>query len=379
MSRIRRVFEATFGRAPDTVWAAPGRVNIIGEHTDYNDGLALPTALPQTTVAAVARRGDDVVRVADVHLDDPPITIADVRPGTVEGWATYPAGVVWALRDGGHAVRGFDILIDGTVPVGSGLSSSAALECSVAGAVDELAGLDIDRSDLARIAQHAENDFAGAPTGIMDQSASLLCTEGNALLLDCRDLSTRQIPFDLAAAGLALLVIDTRAPHSHVGGEYSARRRSCERAAAALRVRALRDLTPGDLDGGGVRGLDEVTRRRVRHVVTEISRVEQTVARLEKGAVRQIGPLLTASHISLRDDYEVTIPQLDTAVEAALAAGALGARMTGGGFGGCAIALVPADAMDRVQQSVQEVFAAKGFGAPGFLVAPPSAGARKLI
>lgn len=369
-------FGAAFGHAPDTVWAAPGRVNVIGEHTDYNAGFSLPIALPLRTIAAVGRRKDPTVRVCSAQRPGEMVVLEELEPGAAETWAAYVAGVVWAIRHHWKEIGGFDILVSGGVPEGSGLSSSAALECAVAGAVDELSGLGIPRAALARLCQRAENDYVGAPTGIMDQTASLLCEEGHALLLDARSGGVSQVPFNLRAEGLALLVIDSRAPHAHADGEYADRRRTCEEAAAALGVSSLRDVSEADL--GSISVLDEVALRRVRHVVTENARVLRTVALLEDGRIREIGPMLTASHASLRDDYEVSIPRIDAAVDAALDAGAYGARITGGGFGGCVIALADAEAISQVQAAVQRTFAANDYGEPGFFTVVPSAGAHRL-
>ncbi|GAA2754941.1 galactokinase [Actinopolymorpha rutila] len=370
-------FESAFDGSAAGIWAAPGRVNLIGEHTDYNDGYVLPLALPQGVAAAAATRSDGLVRMASRQADGRvEVRLDALKPGAVDGWAAYVAGMVWSLREAGHDVGGLDILVDGDVPLGAGLSSSAALECATAIAVSDLYGLKIDRTTLAGLAQRAENDFVGMPCGIMDQSASLLCTREHLLFLDTRTLGTEQVPFDLGAHGLALLVVDTRAPHRLVDGEYAARRRTCEEAAAKLGVRALRDVE--GLQAAMDQLSDTVVARRVRHVVTENARVLATVERLRTGSPRDIGPLLTASHESLRDDYEVTVPELDKAVEAALDAGALGARMTGGGFGGCVIALVDADAADTVAGRVTEAFAAAGFNAPSSFMAQPSQGARRI-
>jgi galactokinase len=368
-----------FGREPECVWAAPGRVNLIGEHTDYNDGFVLPFALPHRVVAAAAGNGTQRLRVVSVQRDRRvEVDVAGLAPGAVEGWAAYVVGVVWALRDAGHQVGGLDLVVDGDVPSGAGLSSSAALECAVALAVDEVFGLGIERSVLARLAQRAENDFVGVPCGIMDQSASLLCTDEHVLFLDTRSGETEQVPLDLDPAGLALLVVDTRAPHRLADGEYAARRRDCERGAAALGVPYLRDVAADDLPAALARIDDATTRRRVRHVVTENARVLEVVERLRAGRVGDIGPLLSASHESLRDDFEVTVPELDTAVAAALGAGARGARMTGGGFGGCVIALVDADRCDRVADAVRAAFAERGFTAPDWFVTRASPGAHRL-
>ncbi|SCG43290.1 galactokinase [Micromonospora inositola] len=373
-------FRQRYGAEPAGRWAAPGRVNLIGEHTDYNDGFVLPFALPLRTVVAAAPQDGERWTVWS-ELADSPVefgaTEAD-QPGRVTGWAAYVAGVVWALRAAGHAVPGARLAIASDVPLGSGLSSSAAIEAAVLAALVELGGLNLPAERRPRLAQRAENDYVGAPTGIMDQSAAIRCREGHALFLDCRTESVEQIPFDLDAAGLAVLVIDSRAPHRHADGEYASRRKSCERAAELLGVPALRDVSPADLDAALTRLDDDEMRRRVRHVVTEDQRVLHTVALLRAGRIRDIGPLLTASHASMRDDFEITVPEIDTAVEAALAAGAHGARMTGGGFGGCVLALVEASSADAVARAVVEAYAERGFATPGTLTVLPSAGATRL-
>ncbi|MFE2757239.1 galactokinase [Actinosynnema sp. NPDC059335] len=357
----------------DGVFEAPGRINLIGEHTDYNDGFVLPIALPHVARVTAARRDDGVLRVSSRQASGvAEVRVVDLAPGVVTGWAAYVAGVVWALREAGHPIGGFGLLVDGAVPLGAGLSSSAALESATALAVTELSGVSLDRRELARIAQRAENEFVGMPCGIMDQSASLLARERHALLLDTRTLETEHIPFDLAPVGLTLLVVDTKAPHRLVDGEYAARRRDCHRAAELLGVPALRDL-----DGVG-HDLPERLARRVRHVVTENERVTRVADLLRAGRVREVGPLLTASHVSLRDDYEVTVPELDVAVDALLSAGALGARMTGGGFGGCVIALVAEADVAACGAAVREAFAGRGFAAPECWTATAAAGARRV-
>ena len=376
LQRAQHIFHESFGGDPDGVWSAPGRVNLIGEHTDYNGGLALPIALPHRTYAAVRVRPDAVLRVVSDGMPGGPVTVplADVGPGSPVGWAAYVAGVFWALREAGYAVPGADVAVASAVPVGAGLSSSAALECSVGAALSDLAGLGLladvaGRRRLAAACQRAENDVAGAPTGGMDQVASVLGTAGHALLLDCRDGSTRAVPFDLSAHGLALLVVDTRAPHALVDGQYAARRHTCQEAAAALGVSTLRELEIGVLAQALSRLPDPVTRRRVRHVVTEIDRVSRFAAAVEAADWRTAGALMVASHESLRDDYEVSCRELDLVVDSALAAGALGARMTGGGFGGCAIALIEASAAGEVERTVVAAFRRAGLTAPApFLV-----------
>ncbi|WP_238006081.1 galactokinase [Dactylosporangium sp. AC04546] len=362
----------------DAVWASPGRVNLIGEHTDYNDGFVLPFALPHSTVVAARRRAEPGWTVTSEQTGE---TVA-FQDEKVEGWAAYVAGIVWVLREAGHDVPPADLWITSDVPFGAGLSSSAAIECATMAVLVDLirasGGADLPMQLRPRLAQRAENEYVGAPTGIMDQAASTLCRAGHALFLDCRSLATEQVPFDVAEAGLAVLVIDSKAPHAHVTSEYAARRRSCEDAAKLLGVTALRDVDVAGLDDALAQLDDEVMRRRVRHVVTEDQRVLDTVAALRAGNLRAVGSLMTASHESMRDDYEITVPQVDTAVRVALEHGAYGARMTGGGFGGCVLALVNEDEHESIAAAVREAFAANGFAPPDSFVVTPSAGTRKI-
>jgi len=363
------------------VWEAPGRVNLIGEHTDYNDGFVLPFALPQRTTVTARRLPGAPRWTVRSGRADAPVSFApsDLQPGRVGGWAAYVVGVVWALADAGHDVPGADLAVESTVPVGAGLSSSAALECAVLTALCDLGDLDVPVADRPRLAQRAENAYVGVPCGVMDQAAATLCRAGHALFLDCRSLAAEQVPFDLAADGLALLVVDSGAPHAHVDNEYAARRATCEQAARDLGVPALRDLDEvADLETALASLPDPVARRRVRHVVTEDRRVRETVAALRAGRTRDIGPLLTASHASMRDDYEITAPAVDLAVEVALDAGALGARMTGGGFGGCVLALVEAGAADGVRDRIAGEFAAHGYPPPPSFLASAAPGARRV-
>ncbi|MGY1671316.1 galactokinase [Geodermatophilus sp. SYSU D00710] len=376
-ARAADAFTGRFGTAPEGVWAAPGRVNVIGEHTDYNGGHVLPVALPHTTRAAVARRDDGrlVLTSAQHPGADADVAVADLTPGTPGGWAGYPAGVVEQVR--ASVPGGLSLFVDGDVPAGAGLSSSAALECAVALAVSDLFGLGLRPDDLVDVARRAENDFVGAPTGILDQSASVLCTAGHALHLDTRDRTWQQVPLDLEAAGLALLVVDSGTTHDHAESGYGDRRRQCEEAARRLGVELLCDVRDvaglAALDDGTAEG--EVLLRRARHVVTEDARVAEVVDLLRGGAdPRAIGPVLTAGHASLRDDFEVSVPELDTVVEVALDAGAHGARMVGGGFGGSAVALVDAGSVDAVGTAVAE-----RAGAPRSYAVVPSAGARRLL
>jgi galactokinase len=372
-------FGRRYGAEPTGLWAAPGRVNLIGEHTDYNEGFVLPFALPMRTIAAASAGGDGWSVCSS--LADEPISfgVDEVdRPGAVEGWGGYVAGVIWALRDAGFTVPPARLAIASDVPVGAGLSSSHALECAVLTALADLGGLEIAIEERPKLVQRSENIYVGAPTGIMDQSASLRCTADHALFLDCRSYEVEQIPFDLSAAGLAILVINTNAPHQHSDGEYGARRKSCEEAAAILGVPALRDVSAGDLPAALARLDDDVMRRRVRHVVTEDQRVLDTVALLRQGRVREIGPLLTASHASMRDDFEITVDQVDVAVQAALDAGAYGARMTGGGFGGCVLALIDADRAEATAAAVDAAYEARGFTPATSWIAVAGPGAARL-
>jgi galactokinase len=383
---VGELFRSRFGGAADGVWLAPGRANLMGEHTDYNQGFVLPFALGQGIAAAAARRSDGRLVVYSAQEPDAvlDVVLADLAPGQVTGWAAYPAGVAWSLAAAGYEVLGACLAIDSDVPAGAGLSSSAALECATALALTELAGLRVDRRELAAIARRAENDFAGVPSGIMDQSASLLGERGHALLLDCRSLETSQVPFDPGASGAELLLINTRASHQLTAGAYAERRAECEQAARLLGVPSLRYLTAvADTS----RLTDPVLRRRVRHVVTDDQRVLEVVALLRSGsadAYPQIGRLLTQAHASLRDDFEVSWPEADLTVDAALAAGALGARMIGGGFGGSVLALVGSAAEVRaavaeaVRAAVAEAFARRSWTAPQFLSAVPSDSARRV-
>ncbi|MFE3161473.1 galactokinase [Streptomyces sp. NPDC059224] len=378
--QVRDGFTELYGTAPEGIWSAPGRVNLIGEHTDYNDGFVMPFALPHVTTAAVSRRTDGVLRLhsADIEGGVAELALDALEPGTDHEWTAYPAGVVWALREAGHPVTGADVHLSSTVPTGAGLSSSAALEVVIALALNDLHQLGLARWQLARLCQRAENVYVGAPTGIMDQTASACCEHGHALFLDTRDLSQKQIPFDLAAEGMRLLVVDTQVKHAHSGGEYGKRRAGCEKGAALLGVDALRDIAYEDLDAAlGRLGDEEEVRRLVRHVVTEDHRVERVVSLLEAGDTRAIGPVLTEGHASLRDDFRISCPELDLVVDTALAGGALGARMTGGGFGGSAIVLTEASDVDTITKAVEEAFAAAGFKVPRTFEAVPSAGARR--
>jgi galactokinase len=351
-------------------------VNLIGEHTDYNEGWVLPVALDRGVVVAAARRDDGVLDIRSRQAPGDParLPLASLAAGSVTGWAAYPAGVAWAMRAGGHAVGGASLVIDSDLPRGAGLSSSAALECATALALAGLYGLSVPRHELAELARRAENEMAGVPCGIMDQSASLLSEAGHALLLDCRSGESTPVPFDPAAEGLGLLVVDTGVRHALTDGGYALRRQECERAAKALGVSALRDVA-GAAQVSGI--ADPVLARRARHVITDNLRVHEAVALLKAGDLAGLGQVLHASHVSLRDDFEISWAQADVAAAAAEHAGALGARMAGGGFGGSVIVLVRgAGAM--VFAAVAAEYTKRGWPPPRFLAATPAAGASRL-
>ena len=393
------LFRDAYGYEPRGVWSAPGRVNIIGEHVDYNGGPCLPIALPHRAFVALSPRSDRTVRLVSTQTREA-IDVLDLdvigpkgTPGELANhWTAYLAGVAWALEQAGYGpLPGFDAALWSCVPLGGGLSSSAALECATAVALDEVCGLglagslegpnDEGRKVLVEAAQAAENQIAGANTGGLDQTASLRCRQGHALALDCRDMSARQVPFDLSAVGLELLVIDTRAKHSLADGQYGSRRADCEESARILGVGQLVDVE--DLDEASAALGDDRLVARTRHVVSEIARTRAFIELLDEGPLEGMrlavaGALMNDSHDSLRDDYEVSCEELDVAVEAARAAGAHGARMTGGGFGGSAIALVSADAVLDIAQAVARAYETRGWETPHFIRALPGAPAGRL-
>lgn len=393
-AEARALFARLTGQEPTGLWSAPGRVNLIGEHTDYNDGFVFPFAIDFRTVVAVGARDDGRIRVVST-FDEVPVEVAladldallPARRDEIVEWARYPLGVAWALRqltrdaadgdpDASASLTGIDIALASDVPVGAGLSSSAAIEGATAAALNDIWGLGLDRVTLAQAGRRAENEAVGAPTGIMDQMASMLGESDAGIFLDCRSLEADVVELGFAPAGLELLVIDTRVTHAHSTGGYRERREACERGAAIMGVPALRDLSVDDLPRAQEL-MDDVTFRRVRHVVTEDQRVLDAVRTLRADGPRTIGPLLDASHASMRDDFEISVPELDLAVDTARAAGAVGARMTGGGFGGSAIALVDGDLVPEVTAAVEAAFAAAGFAAPHIFTVHPSDGARR--
>ena len=375
-----RAFEERYGRRPDGVWSAPGRVNLIGEHTDYNDGLVFPFAIERRTWAAVGMREDRLLTVRSGAMPEPAQASLDaLDPSEFDGWSAYVFGVVWAMRERGVSLDGrvgVDIMLTSDVPLGAGLSSSAAIECGVALALNDLWDLGLSRRELIYVCQLAENGAVGAPTGNMDQTASLMGEAGHGVLIDVRAETAEPVALHFADENLELLVIDTRVHHEHATGGYGARRRSCEEGAAAMGVPSLRDLAESDLPRAA-EVLDDETFRRIKHVVTENARVARTAQVAQADGPRAIGDLLVQSHASMRDDFEISVPELDLAVETALANGAIGARMTGGGFGGAAIALIDVGRAEEVGAAIEAAFADSGFTAPIIFVVNPAAGAHR--
>lgn len=374
-------FNQKYDREPAGVWSAPGRVNLIGEHTDYNEGFVFPFAINRRTYAAVAPRQDDMICVASSFSKETfQIAISDIKQDDAYGWAAYPFGVAYAVAklSGKKQTLGFDIFIDSDVPVGAGLSSSAAIECAVGLALNELWDAGLDKKALARAGQLGENEIVGAPTGIMDQTASLFGELDHAVFIDCRTLEATPVELGFAEAGLELLIIDTKVAHRLVDGGYAARREACEAGAATMGVASLRDLSVADLPRAE-ETLDDLTLRRVRHVITENARVQKTIATLKAHGPKAIGALLHESHESMRDDFEISIDELDTAVETAIRHGAIGARMTGGGFGGAAIALTPVEKISEVTLSVLAEFEALGYAKPEIFAVSAAPGAKREL
>jgi galactokinase len=372
---LANTFTAIFSGNPEIVCEAPGRVNLIGEHVDYCDGFVMPFAISDRTYAAIKRRSDRKILISSMQRPNEifETSLDDLQPSGGGDWERYICGVIWAFGD--HITSGLEILIDGHVALGAGLSSSAALECSVAFGLDQLFETGFSLAQLAKLAQRAENDFVGMPCGIMDQSVSLMAQAGSALLLDCRDLSTEQIPFDLASAGLELLIIDTQAHHALVDGGYAERRASCESATAKLGIKALRDCSISNLEDSRNK-LTELEYMRAKHVVNDIKRVHECVESLKNNDFTAVGNILTKSHASLRDVFEISCPELNLAVDTALENKSLGGRMIGGGFGGSAIALFKVADIDPAKRAIASAFKEAGFKEPRFFTSLPSAGAK---
>jgi galactokinase len=353
-ARTDAVFQAAFGAAPTIHVQAPGRVNLIGEHTDYNDGLVLPCAIGYGTVIAARPRDDRLVRVAAADYDDAVDEFAlDAPIARLDQpmWANYVRGVLNEMLRRGLPVRGMDLAIAGDVPQGAGLSSSASLSVAVCRLFATLPGFEaLSPVDMALIAQASENDFVGCKCGNMDQISSACGVDGHALLIDCRSLEVRPVPIP---PGAAIMIFNSQVRRGLVDSEYNTRRRQCEQAAAHFGVAALRDLDLSTLHARGAE-LDPVVLRRARHVVTEIARVRSAAAALAAGDLARMGGLMEASHASMRDDFEITVPLIDQLVGIVKAAigSAGGVRMTGGGFGGCVVALVPDGLVDGVRAAV---------------------------
>ena len=376
---VRR-FEQRMHATPEGVWAAPGRANLIGEHTDYNGGFALPFGIEQCALVAVRRRGDGTLRLVSLQSGEAELSLAELTGARIAGWAAYVAGSAWSLMAAGARPGGFDLLLDSDVPVGAGLSSSAAVECATLVALAELWRHSMAPIDLARLAQRAENQVAGVPCGLMDQLASMCAQPARVLFVDFQSTAVAPLELPLAAAGLELLVVDTRAPHQLADGAYAERRRACQEAARALGVATLRDARLEALAGAA---LPPEGQRRARHVISENARVLAAVELLREAApasrLERLGPLLSASHASLRDDFEVSVPHLDVAQATAEQAGALGARLMGGGFGGSVLALVPSAARAAVESALRAAFSERGWSEPGLFSARPAAGARRVL
>ena len=372
---ITELFAKGFGYPPEVVASAPGRVNLIGEHIDYSEGFVLPFAIDAVTKCAIAKRDDEKIRIISAQKKNEVIESNLEAIAAKEGsaWSRYIYGVIWAME----IETGLDIYIDGKVPLGAGLSSSAALECSLATALNHLFHLEKTLPELARLTQRAENDYVGVPCGIMDQSISLMARAGYGLLLDCQDLSTRHIKIDFASSSLRLLIIDTQAHHALTDGGYAKRRESCEQVVKIFSIPSLRQLSMESLLAHKTK-LSDIQFKRARHGVSEMLRVLDAVKALEAEDFEALGQLLNQSHNSLRDDYEVSCPELDLAVETALHSGALGARMVGGGFGGSAIALIKESDAGTISSTIERAFAKSGFKAPRFFDSLPSDGAKVI-
>ena len=382
--RAAALHEQTFGTPAVSVAFAPGRVNIIGEHTDYNGGLVLPIAIDLGTTASISTRTDGLLRIASAQAAGTihEIRVDDLRSVEKGSWQSYVVGAVAMAVEAGWTDGALDIVVDTTVPLGAGLSSSAALECSVLSAVYGLVG-DIDdepgrRMQIALMGQRAEHEFAGVPCGIMDQAASMLGRAGHALLLDSAALTATHVPMHLDDLGQVILLINTNAHHELVDGAYAERRASCERAATALGVAYLAEVAPADVQRLDALPLSDADRRRARHIITDHARVSQVVAAFEASDLAAVGRLMDEAHWSMSHDFEASCAELDIAVRAAVSAGATAARMTGGGFGGSAVSIVPADAVQGVEDAVREAFAGEGFAAPSFLLVSAADGARLL-
>jgi galactokinase len=380
VGEIATAFEKQFGRKAST-FRAPGRVNLIGEHTDYNDGFVMPAAIGIYSYAAVAPRPDTQVQVHSQNFQETRLLDLNSLAGAPTGhWSDYVRGVAAVLNSAGCSLVGADLLIASDVPIGSGLSSSAALEVSTALALLGVSGISLKRERIALSCQKAENEFTGARCGIMDQFISCFGKAGHALLLDCRSLEHELLPMSHAAR---IVICNTKIKHSVAGGEYNRRRADCETSVRYLQqflpgIRALRDVTLAELAEFG-QGLQETAFRRCRHVVSENARVQSASAALKRGDLAQFGRLMYDSHRSLRDDYEVSCRELDVMVElASKIDGVFGARMTGGGFGGCTVNLVREDAVENFHSGITREYEARVGIQPDLYICSAAEGAGRI-
>ncbi len=366
-------FKEVFGYEPEGVWSAPGRANLIGEHTDYNEGFVFPFGIDKRTYVALSPRSEWLCRVSSDIDGKTYETDLSSKPEDMD-WALYPLGVAWVMRE--WAKSGFDAFFTSNVPVGSGLSSSAAIECAIGVALNEIWSAGRTKQQIALLGQRAENDVVGAPTGMMDQTASMLAERDSAVFLDCQSLEAKAVPLHLEERDLVVAVIDTRVAHRHSDGGYRVRRESCERGASIMGVNSLRGLTKADLSRAQSL-LSDVDFRRVRHIVTENQRVLDSIDALQAGDMARFGELLLASHDSMAHDFEISIEELDLAVEVAMKTGAIGSRMTGGGFGGAAIAVIDKALLSTLEKNCQAAFSAKGYPEPKVFAVVPSEGAKR--
>lgn len=371
-------FQTRFGEFPAFIVRAPGRVNLLGEHTDYNEGFVLPVAVDRAAWVAASPRLDPVAHIAALDIGEEVTFPLNPVPPREGNWADYPRGVAWALGERGFSLSGLNAVLTSDVPIGAGLSSSAAVEVAFAWTWRTLSNLPLDRTELALLCQRAENEYVGVRCGIMDQMASVWGREGHAILLDCRTLEVEHVPIP---PGVSIVVADTLVRRELAASEYNRRRRECEEAVRILAqylpgIRALRDVTPEDLDRFG-HHLPPVLLKRARHVVHSNARVLAAVQAFRAGDLVAVGAAMRRSHISLRDDYEVSSPELDTLAEAAWEVpGCYGARLTGAGFGGCIVALADAGAVDELERHLKRVYEARFGRTPTVLVCQPSQGAQ---
>ncbi|MEY4990046.1 MAG: Cmm like protein [Actinomycetota bacterium] len=366
-------FKEVFGYEPQGVWSAPGRANLIGEHTDYNEGFVFPFGIDKRTYVALSPRADSLCRVSSDIDGKTYETDLSSKPEDLD-WALYPLGVAWVMRE--WAKSGFDAFFTSNVPVGSGLSSSAAIECAIGVALNEIWSAGRTKQEIALVGQRAENDVVGAPTGMMDQTASMLAERDSAVFLDCQSLQAKAVPLHLEERDLVVAVIDTRVAHRHSDGGYRVRRESCERGASIMGVSSLRGLSKDDLPKAQSL-LSDIDYRRVRHIVTENQRVLDSIDALQAGDMAKFGQLLLASHDSMAHDFEISIEELDLAVEIAMETGAIGSRMTGGGFGGAAIAVIDKSLLGTLEKNCKAAFSAKGYLEPKVFAVVPSEGAKR--